>query len=298
MTVDQEAGSMAYPLPNDPDGDDGAGRGVHAFHRRRARTVQAHLQAPPRFRARGLDCAALSIPAGDVGGDAFDFIPVSPRRTALVIADVAGKGVPAALLMAHLQAMLRSDYALGSGDLEARLCRANAALLRRVAPGHYATLFAGEYDDGTGCLRYVNCGHVPPLVLRGDGGVTQLDATTTAVGLFDAWPCPVAEITLAPGDLLVACTDGVTEAPDAAGNEFGLERWQTLALAARHLELPALLRAIATAVRRYAGAAPLDDLTLIAARRRAASPPPWPLRARAVGHVLLARNRSAPCSST
>jgi serine phosphatase RsbU (regulator of sigma subunit) len=293
MTVYLEALSMSFPLRQDPAP---AGR-RDAGHLRRARTVQAHLQARPHFRSRTLDCAALSVPALGIGGDCFDFLMLSPRRSALVIADVAGNGVPAALLMAHLQATLRTDYALASGDLAARLERVHENLLRSVAPGHYATLFAGEYDDDTGRLRYANCGHVPPLLLRGDGGVTRLEATTTALGLFEVWPCPLAEIALAPGDLLLACTDGVTEAPDGAGNEFGIERLQEVARAARHLATPALLRVITAAVRHFAGGAPLDDLTLVAARRRG-KVRAQPLRARASGHFLPARDRSASCSST
>lgn len=284
---------MALPIPElPPPAADGACP-PDPGALRQARTVQRHLQAPLHSHLPALDCAALSLPVHGVGGDCSDFLVLSPRRAALVLADVAGHGVPAALLAAHLQASWRSDFALAGGGLPARLQRLNAGLISRSAPGHYATLFAGEYDGRSGRLLYANCGHVPPVVLRADGGTTVLESTTTILGMFVDWECPLAEIALAPGDLLLACTDGVTEARDAAGQEFGTARWLEAARQARHLETPALLGAIAAAVQRFTGGTPQDDVTLLAARPRRPVEP-QPLRARANQIPFLAREGSAP----
>lgn len=276
---------MALPIPEPTPAD--PRELVHAG------VVQRHLQAPLHRRLPAIECAVLSLPARGVGGDCTDFLRLSPRRAALVLADVAGNGVPAALLAAHLQASWRSDFALATGSLTARLQRLNSGLLSRVAPGHYATIFLGEYDARTGRLAYANCGHVPPVVLRRDGGSTVLEPTTTVLGIFPDWECPLAEVGFGPGDLLVGCTDGVTEAQDAAGEEFGAERWLDAAREARHLALPALLEVIGEAVQRFAGGRAQDDVTLIAARPWPLVPPE-PLRSRNPVNSFLAREGSTP----
>ena len=170
--------------------------------------------------------------------------------------DIAGKGVPAALMMASLQASLRSHYALGPGDLVARLQSMNRLFHECTAPGHFATLFLGEYDDRTRALRYANCGHPPGLLLRGDGNLERLGSTAMVLGIREEWACGLAETRLSPGDTLLLYTDGATEARDAAGEEFGEERLAEALRAARGLALPELAEAVAQAVRRFCGEKP------------------------------------------
>ena len=158
-----------------------------------------------------------------MGGDYFDFFDGGEGRLGLVLADVSGKGLAAALLMASLRASLRTLSPL-AGDLAGRLVAVNRLLVESTEPSRYATLFLGEYDDGARRLRYVNCGHNPPALLRADGRVERLLPTAMVVGLVEEWTCDVAETVLGPGDLLVVYSDGISEAADGQEEEFGERR--------------------------------------------------------------------------
>jgi sigma-B regulation protein RsbU (phosphoserine phosphatase) len=234
----------------------------------RAREVQERLQPKRGPRFTTLECAGLTLPAAGVGGDAHDFLKLTPRRLAIVVSDVSGKGVPAALMAASLQASLRSHFLLGAANLAARLESVDRLFHGCTASGHFATLFIGEYDDRTRRLRYANCGQVPPLLLRCDGGHEWLLPTAGLLGIQADWRATTAAVALAPGDTLVACTDGVTEAMNSAREEFGLGRLAAAARAARRLAPRALLQAVLDDVRRFAAGRLGDDLTLVVARLR------------------------------
>ena len=233
---------------------------------RRARQVQARFLPRPRPRLASVKCAGLTLPALAVGGDYYDFIRLSPRRLAVALADVSGKGVPAALMTACLQAGLRSHYELGARDLAARLESLNGLFHGCTASGHFVTLFLGEYDDRARRLRYANCGHVPPLVLRDDGSLEWLAPTAGVLGISAGWSCATAEVALEVGDTLVAYTDGVTEAMDAAGTLFGEQRLAALLRATRRAEPHVLLERVVDEVRRFGGGSIADDLTLVLVR--------------------------------
>ena len=190
------------------------------------------------------------------------------RRVGLVLADISGKGFPAALLMASLQANLRSHYAAARADLPRLLGSVNHLLYKSTADDRFATLFIGEYDDATRRLRYANCGHNPPLLLRKKGAVERLTDTATALGMFEVWESSIRELQLASGDILVLYTDGVTEAMSDDGEEFGGARLLETLRAHCHLPAPALLNAIVTAVRQFSEPEQRDDLTLVVARAR------------------------------
>src|SRR5206468_10426519 len=143
---------------------------------------------------------------------------------AFVLGDVSGKGVPAALLMANLQACFRSQTAAALQEPGALLKTVNTHFFESTAAERFATLFFGLYDDLTRKLRYVNCGHVAPLLMRPWGEVEKLDPTATMLGAFRQWRCTESEITLHPGDALLIYSDGVTEAGIDAVEEFGEER--------------------------------------------------------------------------
>ena len=199
-----------------------------------ARQVQARLFPQKLPSMKTLEYTADCIPARKVGGDYYDFLELRPGRLALVLADIAGKGVSGALLMANLQANLRSQYAMAVDELPRLLASVNRLFYESTDDASYATLFFADYDDVSRKLRYANCGHLPPLLLRARESsrdqfsqtpkVEWLRATSTVMGLFEAWRCEIAEVQLAPGDTLVLYTDGITEATNSNGEEFGESR--------------------------------------------------------------------------
>jgi serine phosphatase RsbU (regulator of sigma subunit) len=185
-----------------------------------------------------------------------------------VLADISGKGISAALLMANLQANLRSQYALALDDLAALLRSVNHLLYESTAPNHYATLFFAMYDDATRRLRYANCGHNPPALLRASGELDRLSPTAPVIGLFEEWSCTVTDTRIEAGDTLVIFTDGVTEAMRGEYEEFGEERLFETIRAHPDAPPPALLNATVSAVKAFSGTSQSDDLTLVIARGR------------------------------
>jgi serine phosphatase RsbU (regulator of sigma subunit) len=242
-----------------------------------AREVQARLFPQKLPALATLEYAGRCLPARQVGGDYYDFLELRPGRLALVLADIAGKGVSGALLMANLQANLRSQYALALENLPHLLSSVNHLFYENTAENSYATLFFADYDDSSHRLHYANCGHLPPLLLRATAGsaeaggtpvVERLQATSTVLGLFDDWQCGVAEVELRPDDVLVLYTDGVTEAANVQGEEFGESRLVEILRSQRHLPAASLLEAIVAAVQQFSPLEQADDITLVVARCR------------------------------
>ena len=236
-----------------------------------AKEVQRQLLPARAPDLAGFACAGECVQAKSVGGDYYDFIELEADRVAFVLADVSGKGIAAALLMANLQATLRSQYA-GAHDDPARLLeRANRLFFASTPGNRYATLFLAEFRPSSRELRYANCGHVPPVLARADGAIETLAPTGTVIGLFEEWIGESAAILLEPGDTLVVCSDGVTEAFDDDNEEFGEDRLRDAVAAHRHLPVPRLLATLQGSVQRFAGAVQSDDLTLLVARATPAS---------------------------
>ncbi len=231
-----------------------------------AKQVQTRLFPQRQPPIRTLAYAGVCHPARTVGGDYYDFLDLGNRRLGLVLADIAGKGMGAALLMANLQAALRSQCATAWAEPERFLRSVNQLLYENTAEGDYATLFFAEYNDDTRKLRYANCGHPPALLSRRNASLERLEATCTVVGLFERWECALEERQLAPGDALLLYTDGVTEALNGEGEEFGEER--LLEAARQHSELSPseLLAAVADQARRFSPDEQADDITLIVAK--------------------------------
>lgn len=231
-----------------------------------AREVQFRLLRSSAPRLETLECAACSLPAREVGGDFFDFLRPGPGRLGLALGDISGKGVSAALMMASLQASLRSHYATVGDDLPRLLRDVNRLHFECTAPQHYASLFLANYDDASRSLRYANCGHHAPLLVHADASVDRLPATSTVLGMFESWTCATAEVALAPGDTLLLFTDGVVEATDLAGETFGEAR--LLSSLRRHGALPlsALIQVMLREIRWFAGGRQRDDMTLVVAR--------------------------------
>ena len=231
-----------------------------------AREVQSRLF--PQFLPplKTLQYTGKCIQARVVGGDYYDFLDLGAGRLGIVLADISGKGIAAALLMANLQANLRSRFMVALEDPHQLLQSVNQLFVENTPEDSYATLFYADYDDANHCLRYANCGHNPPLLLRANGDVERLEATATVLGLFRDWTCEVKKVSVGPGDVLVIYTDGVTEAPDQAGEEFGESRLLEIVRSHQQLPVKKMLSAILNEVQQFSGASQADDLTLVIAR--------------------------------
>jgi serine phosphatase RsbU (regulator of sigma subunit) len=215
-----------------------------------------------------LDYAGACTQARIVGGDYYDFLELGPGRVGFVLADISGKGIAAALLMANLQAIVRSHYAMAASDHERLLRSVNGLFYDATAPNRFATMFFARYDDASRELVYVNCGHNPPLLLRDDGSAEWLSPTATALGFFDGWTCTSGSRRLDPGDLLVLYSDGITEAWSGTSEEYGEARLLNVVRAHRCLPASELVARIVQDVRSFSPLEQSDDWTLITARAR------------------------------
>jgi serine phosphatase RsbU (regulator of sigma subunit)/catechol 2,3-dioxygenase-like lactoylglutathione lyase family enzyme len=234
-----------------------------------AKQVQARLFPQIQPQLRTVEYAGLCLQARQVGGDYYDFLNLGPQRLGLIIGDVSGKGIAAALLMANLQANLRSQSALAFDHPEALLRSVNRLFYENTGDSAYASLLFAEYDDVTRRLRYANCGHLSGLLLRADGRLEHLESTSTLLGLFKDWDCSMREHELFPGDVLVLYTDGISEAQNGAGEEFDEQRVLEALRQHRQLSCQGLLNAIVENVRQFSACEQHDDITLIVAEFRA-----------------------------
>jgi serine phosphatase RsbU (regulator of sigma subunit)/catechol 2,3-dioxygenase-like lactoylglutathione lyase family enzyme len=231
-----------------------------------AKEVQSRLFPRAFPSVSSLEFAGVCLPARHVGGDYYDFLHFGQDRLGLVIGDISGKGIAAALLMANLQANIRSQSAIAVDHPQRLLSSVNQLFCDNTADAAFATLFYAEYDNGTRRLRYANCGHLPPLLLRAGDSLERLQATATIMGAFKDWTCELAECQICPGDVLILYTDGVTESFSPAGEEFGEERLAKFLRGHRHLSSQELLSAIVEEIRAFSPHDQHDDITLIIAK--------------------------------
>ncbi len=233
-----------------------------------ARQVQSRLLRQRKPAVETLDYAGCCFQADYVGGDYFDYLDLGEGRLGLVLADVSGKGFFAALLMASLQASLRSQSALAREDLGQLVHSVNRFFYDVTAMDQYATLFLGSYEDRSRRLRYANCGHNPPLLLRSNGAVERLSANAIVLGFLESLDCSIDEVDMSPGDLLALYSDELTEAHNEANEQFGEERLLETLRSNAHLPPSSLLQAVISAVRQFSHSKQKDDQTLIIARVR------------------------------
>ena len=232
-----------------------------------ARQVQSRLLPQQAPALKTLDCAGKCIQTRAVGGDYYDFLDFGAGKLGMVLADISGKGMSAALLMANLQANLRGQYALATEDFPRLLRSVNYLFYKNTETSNYATMFFSIYDDQRRTLHYVNCGHNPPMLLRANGEVEKLEATATVLGLFEQWDCTVAERQLAPGDVLVIYTDGISEASEGDdAEEFGEERLVAGTRAQQNQPAGPMLDAIVAEVQAFSKGYQADDMTMIVAK--------------------------------
>jgi serine phosphatase RsbU (regulator of sigma subunit)/catechol 2,3-dioxygenase-like lactoylglutathione lyase family enzyme len=236
-----------------------------------ANEVQCRFFPQVRPPIRALDYSGHCYPARAVGGDYYDFLDLGPDRFGLVIGDVSGKGIAAALLMANLQANLRSQCAISLDQPQRLLCAVNQLFSENTPDGAFATLFLADYHVPTGRLRYINCGHPPALILRSDDSIDRLHATATVLGIFKKWDCELGERTIHAGDTLVLYTDGITESFNDSRDEFGEARLIDSLLRHRAQPSQSLLQNIVADVRQFSPHEQHDDITLIIAKSAPAS---------------------------
>lgn len=264
-----------------------------------AHEVQALLFPADLSGLRSLEVHGVCRPARTVSGDYYDFIPLREERLMLALGDISGKGISAALLMATVHAFVRAyslepertlaSVALGAGVSESSVlamhCRGNRdgdselspgllmatlnyQLFRSTPPEKYATMFLACYDARSRSLTYSNAGHLPPLVLGGNGNFTRLETSGTVVGLFDGMTYDESTVALEPGDVFVAYSDGITE-PENEFGEFGEERLIELIQRHRDQSLSRISDIVTSAVTDWiAGGEQPDDVTLVLARAR------------------------------
>ena len=234
-----------------------------------AREIQQAMLPSGLFTAPGVETAGFSRPANTVGGDFYDILPLDDGRVAIAVGDVAGKGSPAALLMALLLAMMRTlvDERLEPAELVSRL---NVQVSRHAPGTRFITLFYGVYDTRSGELTYVNAGHLPPLVLRFDDRIERLSDGGIALGMFDHSTYAPGRTILQSDDLIAIYSDGITEAENAAGSPFdesGLE--SALRLHGRE-PIATIGSGVLRAVEAHTGDTRFaDDLTVLVLRRTA-----------------------------
>jgi len=213
-----------------------------------------------------LEIDGACLPARGVGGDYYDYFALDADRVGIAIADVAGKGIAAALLMSCVQAALRSQLEGEAKPLTEIVATINHLLQRSTNDNAYATFFYAQFDGQTRQLTYVNAGHNPPLLVRA-AAASELTVGGPVIGLLSEPLYQQGTIRVERGDLLIAYTDGITEAMNAAGEEFGEGRLRALVTASRHLSVRLLAEEVIGSLREWQGDGPQhDDITLLVAR--------------------------------
>jgi sigma-B regulation protein RsbU (phosphoserine phosphatase) len=229
--------------------------------------IQTNLlpKSPPTVE--GYDIAGKSVPAQSVGGDYFDWIPVDERRLAVCLGDVSGKGMPASLLMANVQATLRGQTLIDATPAE-RISRSNKLLYQCTDDERFVTLWYGVIDVGAHSLAYCNAGHEHPFVVAADGSTRRLDMGGLALGVFEEFQYIQATVSLFPGDVLAIYSDGVPDAANASEEPFGDARIESLIVEHRDEPAAAVVDAVFQAVDSHAGDTPqFDDLTMVVVKR-------------------------------
>jgi len=228
-----------------------------------AREIQMSLVPSRPLRVGPWEIDGRVIPAREVGGDYFDYFPLDQGRFGVTIADVSGKGLGAALLMSNVQASLRA-FCDGGLEISDALGRVNRNLARHISPGKFITLFYGEVDTSRGRLRYSNAGHNYPLIRRQDGTLEELGVGGIMLGPLEDARYEQAEVGFAPGDGLLLYSDGISEAFDGRGGQFGEDRLQETWRGSAELPPRKVLDRLIGAVERFRGsAAQSDDITAL-----------------------------------
>jgi len=232
-----------------------------------AHAVQQRLLVRGHGLVANADCSAFCRQAHAVGGDFYDFLNMPKGGLGFAIGDVAGKGIGAALLAANLEATLRAEARRAPSEVAEVIANVNHQFHEACFEEGYATLFYAAFDPAARILKYVNAGHNPPLLRRGDGSVEWLDTGGAPVGMFSAWWYQEGSVQLNPGDVLVAYTDGIVEAQNMFGEDWGMGRLPQIVAECSHEPAAEINKSIWKAVDQFVGgAAQRDDMTVLVLR--------------------------------
>ena len=233
-----------------------------------ARDVQQRFMQHPVRAADALDYSGHCRQMHTLGGDCYDFVPLSNHRLALAVGDASGKGLAAALMISNVQSSLRTAAMFSGDNIAAMIGIVNRQVHASSHAERYATLFYGVFDAASRTLCYVNAGHNPPMILRRDRSIRWLETSGAPVGMFPDWPYEEAAIPLRSGDLIVAYTDGVIETVNSRGEEWGLEGLQKAATEGRRECAGDSVHSIFAAMDRFTGGRQRDDATVAVLRVR------------------------------
>jgi len=213
-----------------------------------------------------LDYSAQCRQVHALGGDCYDFVPLADKRLAVMIGDASGKGLAAALMISNVQSSLRTAALLTGNDLAAVVAAVNRQVHASSLADRYATLFYGVFDAATRTLRYVNAGHNPPMVIRRDSSTVWLETGGAPVGMFPDWTYEEGVVQLNPGDLVLAYSDGVIEAVNPAGEEWGVESLRRAAAESDTQSADEIVHAIFATMDDFSRGRQTDDATVLALR--------------------------------
>jgi predicted ATPase/serine phosphatase RsbU (regulator of sigma subunit)/tRNA A-37 threonylcarbamoyl transferase component Bud32 len=234
---------------------------------RLAARIQIELLPRSSPALPGYEIAGINHPAQVIGGDYYDFIPLGDHRLAICLGDVAGKGLPASLLMANLQATLRGQTLFDATAAEC-IRRSNKLLWESTGAEKFATVFFGILDRENHRFSYVNAGHEIPFILTGGPEPVRLDKGGVALGVVEEFDFKEGSVTLGPGDTMVIVSDGITESMNSSQEQFGEERLWHLLFGLRGCHAQAVIERVIEAVRSFVGEAPQwDDMTVVVVRR-------------------------------
>src|SRR3984957_2873526 len=233
-----------------------------------AQEIQRSFERKSRPALHTVEYAVRSLCARALSGDYYDFLEIGAGRMAFVLADISGKGLPAALLMASLRASILAQGPGAFNNPPLMLKRVHELFYESSPPGHFASLFFADYNEPAGSLRYANCGHVPPLLFRDDGEVEKLESTAPIIGIHKNCDGAVEEVALRPANVLAIFTDGVIDARNSSAAVFGGDRLIRIVWHRLFLKPATLAETVIQAVQVFSGFRRQDDMTAVVVRDR------------------------------
>ena len=228
--------------------------------------IQQRFMQHPVPATDTLDYSARCRQVLELGGDCYGFLPLADKRLALAVGDASGKGLAAALMISNVQSSLRTAALFSGNDAAAVLGAVNRQVHASSLADRYATLFYGVFDGTTRILRYVNAGHNPPILIHRDGSINWLEIGGAPVGMFPDWTYEEGAVQLSPGDLVLAYTDGVIEAVNPFGEEWGIEGFRRAAADSGARSADDIVRSIFTSMDEFSCGRQTDDATVVVLR--------------------------------